>query len=248
MQHFRTDGKRTVPVRTILREGIYPLGGLLVITGILVAVFALFISSGASMRPVIPPHVDDGEAVDPSPMRLLFLSLAFVSSLLFAVVACRKGRQGKLFPAFWFGYAGGTLLWQSVGECAWHFSIIGEDYLMCFPHLEGASALPLVIMATLLLLYCWRRNAFDWGIWVFILSFIGNWFGHFSLIGTYPLVHTLMEEDVWFKTAGLIFGVLLIIASLHLVFHAARTRQARLCCCLLLYFGIGQIVTGVCGL
>ena len=32
-------------------------------------------------------------------------------------------REGKILPAFWLGYTGGTLLWQSTGECAWHFSI-----------------------------------------------------------------------------------------------------------------------------
>lgn len=38
------------------------------------------------------------------------------------------------------------------------------------------------------------------------------------------------------------------LAALYLNFFAARTRQARLCCCLMLYFGIGIIVTGVSGI
>lgn len=246
--HFSLSKKPVVTAREGCRDGIYPLGGLLVITGILVAIFAVFIHFGQGLTPVVPPHMDDGEAVDSSPTRLAFMCLAFVAAFVFGWLACRKGREGKIMPAFWLGYTGGTLLWQSTGECAWHFSIVGDDFLMCFPHIEGASALILVVVVTILLAYCYKRNAFDWGVWVFVLSFIGNWFGHFALIGTYPLVSSLMEEEVWFRGAGLGIGILSILAALYLNFFSARTRQARLCCCLMLYFGIGIIVTGVSGI
>ena len=246
--HFSFSKKPLTDFREGLKDGALPLAGLLVITGILVAVFAVFIHFGSGLDPVIPPHLDDGEAVDPSPTRLAFMCLAFVCAFLFGWLACRKGREGKILPAFWLGYTGGTLLWQSVGECAWHFSIVSEDYLMCFPHIEGASAIIMVIVVSILLVYCYQRNAFDWGVWVFVLSFIGNWFGHFVLIGTYPLLSGTMEEEVWFKGAGLVIGIASILAALLLNYHSARSRQARLCCCLMLYFGIGIIVTGVSGI
>ena len=246
--HFSFSKKPLTGVQGGLRDGVFPIAGIMVITGILVAVFAVFIHFGSGMGTVIPPHLDDGEAVDPSPTRLAFMCLAFVFAFLFGWLACKKGREGKILPAFWLGYTGGTFLWQSTGECAWHFSIVSEDYLMCFPHIEGASALILVIVTTILLVYCYRRNAFDWGVWVFVLSFIGNWFGHFALIGTYPLLSGAMEEEVWFKGAGLCIGLVTALTALYLNFHAARTRQARLCCCLMLYFGIGIIVTGVSGI
>jgi len=130
-----------VGIREGLKDGVFPLAGIMVITGILVAIFALFIHLGSGMEPVVPPHLDDGKAVDSSPTRLAFMCLAFVSAFLFGWLACKKGRKGKILPAFWLGYTGGTLLWQSTGECAWHFSIVSDDYLMCFPHIEGASAL-----------------------------------------------------------------------------------------------------------
>ena len=246
--HFSFSKKPLAGVREGFKDVVLPLAGILAITGILVAVFAAFIHLGDGMTPVVPPHLDDGEAVDSSPTRLAFMCLAFVSAFLFGWLACRKGREGKILPAFWLGYTGGTLLWQSTGECAWHFSISAEDYLMCFPHIEGASALILVIVTSILLVYCYRRNAFDWGVWVFVLSFIGNWFGHFVLIGTYPLVSSLLEEEVWFKGAGLTIGLATMLTALFLNFFAARSRQARLCCCLMLYFGIGIIVTGVSGI
>lgn len=246
--HFCIGKQPLTGIREGLKDGVWPLAGLLAITAVLVAVFAVFIHLGSEMPPVVPPHMDDGEAVDSSPTRLAFMCLAFVSAFLFGWLACKKGREGKALPAFWLGYTGGTLLWQSMGECAWHFSIVSDNYLMCFPHIEGASALILVIVTSILLGYCYRRNAFDWGVWVFVLSFIGNWFGHFVLIGTYPLVCGLMEEDVWFKGAGLAIGLITVLTALFLNFYAARTRQARLCCCLMLYFGMGIIVTGVSGI
>lgn len=246
--HFRFTGKPAVGLTEGLKDGVLPLAWIFVITGALVAIFSVFIHFGEGLSPVVPPHIDDGEAVDSSPTRLAFMLLAFVASFIISALACRSGRKGQIIPAFLLGYTGGTLLWQSMGECSWHFSIVEEDYLMCFPHIEGASALFLVIVTTILLAYCYKRKAFDWGIWVFVLSFVGNWFGHFVLIGTYPLVSGLMEEAQWFRGAGLVIGGLTVLTALALNFFAARTRQARLCCSLMLYFGIGIIVTGVSGI
>ena len=248
MKHFAWSNKPLSTTRVILREGIFPILGILGITAGLVGIFYLCLTLGADMKPVIPVHVDDGETVDPNPMRMAFMLTGFVLSFVLAFLADRKGKTGKLLSAFFIGYAGGTLLWQSMGECAWHFSIEGEDYLMCFPHIEGASAIFLVILTTILLVYCYYRHAFTWGVWVFVLSFVGNWFGHFVLIGTYPLVHTMLEEEVWFKGAGAVLGTLTCLAAILLEIYAARDTKARLCCCLMLYFGIGIIVTGVTGI
>lgn len=248
MKHFAWSNKPVATTRAILREGVIPILGILGITVGLVGIFYLCLTLGAGMEPVIPIHVDDGETVDPNPMRMAFMLIGFVIAFVLAYFADRKGKDGKVLSSFFTGYAGGTLLWQSVDECAWHFSIEGEDYLMCFPHIEGASAIFMVVMTTILLVYCFRRQAFSWGVWVFVLSFVGNWFGHFILIGTYPLVHTMLEEDVWFKGAGAVLGILTCLGAILLGVHAARDTKARLCCALMLYFGIGIIVTGVAGI
>lgn len=248
MKHFAWSNKPVATTRAILREGVIPILGILGITVGLVGIFYLCLTLGAGMEPVIPIHVDDGETVDPNPMRMAFMLTGFIIAFVLAYFADRKGKDGKVLSSFFTGYAGGTLLWQSVGECAWHFSIEGEDYLMCFPHIEGASAIFMVVMTTILLVYCFRRQAFSWGVWVFVLSFVGNWFGHFILIGTYPLVHTMLEEDVWFKGAGAVLGILTCLGAILQGVHAARDTKARLCCALMLYFGIGIIVTGVAGI
>ncbi|MBR4136691.1 MAG: hypothetical protein IKU03_09870 [Bacteroidales bacterium] len=241
--HF-SFGKPLPPARQALREGLLPIAGILLITGVLVALFALSLHLGGDMKPVIDPHYDDGELVDPNPMRFVFMVTAFVAAFVFAAFADRSGTM----KAFWLGYTGGTLLWQSTGECAWHFSIPTEEYIMCFPHIEGASAVIMVIICTILMVYCLRRRAFSWGVWIFVLSFIGNWFGHFIQIGSYPLVHRFMEETSWFVITGWAFGLATIAIALALNFFAARTTKARLCCALLAYFGLGILVTGVAGL
>ena len=248
MKHFAWSDKPITTTRTLLREGALPILGILGITAGLVGIFYLCLKLGSGMDPVIPIHMDDGETVDPNPMRMTFMLTGFILSFVLAYFANREGIKGKVLPSFFIGYAGGTLLWQSVGECAWHFSIEGDDYLMCFPHIEGASAIFMVIMTTILLMYCYNRQAFSWGVWVFVLSFVGNWFGHFVLIGTYPLVHTVLEEEVWFKGAGAVLGTLSCLGAILLGVHAARDTKARLCSCLMLYFGIGIIVTGVTGI
>lgn len=228
------------------KEVLLPLAGLVGITAGLVALFYLFLFIGKNMPPVIPPHMDDGEIVDPNPMRLAYMIIGFIVSLLLAGLASRKHKE--TYPAFWIGFAGGTMLWQSVGECSWHFSIRTEDILMCFPHIEGASALFLVILTTLLVIYAYRHHSFDWGLWVFILSFICNWFGHFFQIGTYPLVSSMMEEGQWFVITGALFGTLTVALACFLGLRYAKSTRARLCCSLLLYMGLGIIVTGMGGI
>ena len=248
MNHFEWSSRPVSSARTILKETYLPLAGIIGITVGLVLLFYACLSAGKGLEPIVPVHMDDGETVDPNPFRFLFMILAFAASFVFAALAECKGRRDRMLPAFWWGYAGGTLLWQSVGECSWHFSIRNEDYLMCFPHLEGASALFLVLTVSVILIYCYERKAFGWGMWVFLLSFTGNWFGHFVQIGTYPLVSSLMEEPAWFRLTGAVIGGVVSIAAVLMGIYAARDTKARLCTSLMLYFGIGIIVTGVAGL
>lgn len=246
-EHFNPSRTPAAPLKTGFREGILPLGGLVGITAVLVAIFAISLHFGSSMEPIIPPHVDDGETVDPNPLRLAFMLTAFAAAFIFAYFAEKAGKQGKTYAAYWLGFTGGTLIWQSVGEASWHFSLPCEDFLICFTHLESSASLWLVLLTTVLLAYCAKRRAFGWGAWIFILTFVGHWFTHFAQIGTFPLVSKLMEEGQWYVITGSVLGISTTLAALWLNFFAARTTKARLCSCLLLYFGLGIIVTGVGG-
>lgn len=246
--HFQFSRKPQTSLQEGLIDGVLPLIWLFTITGLLVALLALCLHLGQHFSPVIPVHKDDGEFVDPNPLRLAYMLIGTVVALVFAHWGNKIGRADKPLKSFLVAYTAGTMLWQSVGECAWHFSILGDGYLMCFPHLEGASAAFLVLLTTVMLAYCWKRGAFEWGIWIFVLSFVGNWFGHFVMIGTYPLASKVMGETEWFRLSGWVLGSLTIVAALLLNWFAARNRKARLCCSLMLYFGIGIIVTGAAGI
>ena len=157
MRHFSKEFSPKCDGRTFRKEVLLPVAGLLGITLGLVLLFALVVYPGKGMTPVIPPHMDDGEMVDPNPLRLVFMLVAFAGAIVLAETAIRKGEAGSVWPVFWIGYTGGTLLWQSVGECAWHFSVRGDGFLMCFPHLEGASAVFLVLLQLFL-------NRTRWGL------------------------------------------------------------------------------------
>ena len=248
MKHFDRLFSRRCDGKTFAREVLLPVAGLLGITAVLVVLFAVIVFPGKNLTPVIPPHLDDGEMVDPNPLRLAFMLVGLVVAIILACVAIRKGEKGKTWPAFWIGYAGGTLLWQSMGECAWHFSIKGEDFLMCFPHLEGSSAVFLMLMFTLLLLYAYRHDSFGWGMWIYLLSFLCNWLGHFVMIGTYPFVAGVMKEQAWYILSGIVLGSLTCVLAVLMGLTSARDLKSRLCCSLLLYMGIGIIVTGAGGL
>ncbi|MCR4664577.1 MAG: hypothetical protein K5660_04335 [Paludibacteraceae bacterium] len=223
-----------------------PLIYIILITIGLVGIFALCLYLGRDMRPVIQPHYDDGEKVDPNPMRLVFMVIAFVVAFVCAYLSDKK--KSELLPSFLLAYAGGTLLWQSTGECAWHFSIPTEDYIMCFPHIEGASSVIMVVIVSILLAYCYRRHAFSWSVWIFVLSFIGNWFGHFVQIGSYPIVASTLEEGQWYIWTGSVIGGLSAVMSVMMSIYCASTKKARLCCALMLYFALGIVLTGVTGI
>ena len=82
-------------MKDYVKEGILPLGGILGITAVLVGIFALCLYLGSGMEPVIPIHMDDGETVDPNPMRLVFMLVGFVLSFVLAFVADRKGKRRR---------------------------------------------------------------------------------------------------------------------------------------------------------
>ena len=62
------------------KEGVLPLAGMFAITAALVVVFYTCLGIGENMEPVFPVHVDDGESVDPNPMRLAFMLTGFLFS------------------------------------------------------------------------------------------------------------------------------------------------------------------------
>ena len=90
MSQFEFSRIRITGGKEFSKEVLLPILGMLGITAGLVALFYLFLAIGKDMTPVIPPHMDDGEMVDPNPMRLAYMITGFIVSLFLARLASRK--------------------------------------------------------------------------------------------------------------------------------------------------------------
>ncbi len=97
--HFTKESSVKCDRRTWAKEVLLPVCGLLGITLGLVLLFAAVVFPGKTLPPVIPPHLDDGEMVDPNPLRLAFMCVGLVVSLLLAGISIRKGEKGTHTPA-----------------------------------------------------------------------------------------------------------------------------------------------------
>lgn len=230
---------------------IFPVLIQLGILAVAIITFVLFIGERNGLPLLQEQRNVCGEETNPNLVRLLFMITVFVLSFVLAFAASKKAASGTEkddLAAFWLGIVAGIMLWQAIGECAWHFELFlrigGEQIPVPFPRLESAASWPLILPFTLLLIYGEKHHCFDFGIRVFLLSFYCNWAGHFLMLGTHPFVSTLLEERLWFAISGSVAGVIVIIASLlHL--KKVTDRRALLVTSLALYAGIGSILTGV---
>ena len=249
MEHFNfTEKNSRFNVKAGLKEGIIPALIQFVILAFVIIEFSVFIGSGNGLPNVIPSVLNGGEPTNPNIVRLVYMIAAFLVSLICAAVSSHLCTDKKnTVKSFWMSIAGGTLLWQSVGECSWHFGLKCENDYLNFAHIENSSSLFLLILFILLLGYCARRKAFNWGIGIFLFTFLINWGGHFIQIGTYPLASEWFSEDAWFRYIGLSAGIPGILFSLYCIFRAAKDNKGRLFSSILLYTSACMIFTGVNG-
>lgn len=198
----------------------------------LMAFCALFIGKGALIG---EPKLIGDEMSSPTAGRLVYLFLSFALFLALCITASRFAKAGKDVPAFWCGYASGILLWQSIGEEAWHFSVGGINFVK----LESIAAFPVVLLFAALLLYAHRHRSFNWGIWCMIFSFACNWLGHYVTVGLYPFVENLFAPRTWNVWAGSIGGGLMFVFSIIYLITHAKTRKGRMFASMLTYISIG---------
>lgn len=249
MTHFNFSGKDNhINLKAGIREGLLPALIQFIILAAVIIEFAVFIGSGNGFPDLIPSVINDGEPTNPNIIRLAYMIAAFIGSLICASVSSRLCRDNKnTAKSFWISVIGGTLLWQSVGECSWHFGLKCEDEYLSFAHIETGSSLFLLILFILLLGYCARKKAFNWGIGIFLFIFLINWTGHFLQIGTYPVASEWFSEDAWFRCIGLSAGIPGILFSLYCIFFAAKDHKGRLFSSVLLYTSACMIFTGIRG-
>lgn len=206
----------------------------LIILFSLIFVFYIFIHNG----PLIGEcEMVGDEQASPTMGRLLYMYISFVVALVLGIIASKCARINKDRVAFFCGFTSGILLWQAIGEAAWHFSVGGVHFVQ----LESIVSLPLVVMFVILLIYGYANKSFDWGAWCVLTSFACNWIGHYVTIGIYPFISNLIDAHNWNVCSGITCGSILFISSIWYLKRHSDTLKGRLFAALLTYIAIGVI-------
>lgn len=243
--------------KEIWEEGICPFLFQLVIIAALVALFVVCVNAGSGDF-LIAQHQEGGELSSPTLGRFIYMIASLAVGVGAAVWADSAGKQldsrRKMFLSYYIGIVAGTLLWQSVGECSWHFGVqyfneaMGEDVTIFFPRIECLSSLFLFVVVLALVRYSWRKKAFSWGVWCVIISFMANWIGHFIMVASYPFLASYFSEPEWFEIIGLWGGLLIILYSLFVMLFRVHNIRGRLSASMMIYCGVAMIASGVTGI
>lgn len=249
MEHFNFSLKNNqLNLKHGIKDGIIPALIQFVILAFVIIEFSVVIGSGNGLPDLIPSVLNGGEPTNPNIVRLVYMIAAFFISIICAVISSGMCKEKKnTAKSFWISVAGGTLLWQSIGECSWHFGMKSEEEYLNFAHIENGSSLFLLISFILLLGYCAKAKAFNWGMGIFLFTFLINWGGHFIQLGTYPMASEWFSEEGWYKCIGLSAGIPGILFSLYCIFRAAKDNKGRLLSSIFLYTSVCLIFTGIRG-
>lgn len=234
MKHFEAYHKP----KFSLKEYFLPFLAQYGILMVCIMLHRLFINQGALLGE--PVMVGD-EMSAPTAGRLVFCILSFVLSVILTIIASKQAKHGKDFAPFFLGLFAGTFMWQSLGEDLWNFSVNGVNFMP----FESVSALPVLIIAILFIIYAIRNNSLDWGVWCALLGFMCNWLGHYVMLGTYPFVAGFFEETVWNRGIAYISGCILLLLGIYLGIFSAKTRKGRLLAAILTYIATGIIAFGI---
>lgn len=215
---------------------------------ILVVALVIFASvTNCSLKNVVlmDSRIVGGEETSPHLARLVYM---FISLFLgFCCIFLLRFFENKKMDdaSFWFGIIGGIFLWQSIGECSWHFGIPfvenGDVIINYLPRIEGPSStmilLPFLVITGILI----KNKMISFGMLALILSFAGNWVGHFISIGTYPLVYKFFEEGLWYRISGVIYGIILASTGIINALKESSNRHQKMIWSVVFYFGIAGI-------
>ena len=231
--------------KDVVKYGIIPVIIQIAILVICIMEFYFLIGEHNNAPLVVPSRFEGGEDTNPNIIRLVFMLVMIPLAFLFNHLAGKS--EDNTLKSFWLAYIGGLFLWQSVGECSWHFMIPVEDFYVTFPRIESVSSTFMLLLAGIGTVAVFRHKAFNWSTRVFILSFVMNWASHFILIGTYPLVQHLMEESQWFLIDGIVCGGILSYISIYYMLKKCREPKEYLIASMLVYISLGIIAMGVRG-
>lgn len=224
--------------KEVLKDYLLSIVLELAVLGALMGFCALFIYRG---RLLGEEQLVGSETASPTAGRLIYMFLSLIAGLGLGIAASGYAKADKDRAGFWCGFCAGILLWQAAGEEAWHFSVQGIHFVQ----LESIAAFPLVILFVLLLVYGYRRRAFDWGVWCLLVSFACNWLGHYVTIGIYPFFADLVESRRWNVCSGSFCGAVMLLASIRYLRRHGDSLKGRLFASLLTFIAIGIVSLSV---
>ena len=205
--------------------------------GITVPFHSLF----SHMGPLLQGVVDvAGENSEPTLGRLIFGLVTFSLGIGLVPLAHYFNKKEKDYLGFGIAFLCGIFLWQSIGECFWHFQIGGIQLM----RIESIQSLPFVIVFTVLIIACSFMKNKNFAIWICILSFACNWLGHYITLGLYPIVSSGVDWKLWAYTMSGVIGGLATIIGLILSLCYAKTKKGIFLSSMLLFIGLGVIFFG----
>ena len=237
-------------VKSIFKDGILPFA-IMLITMLLSIV--LFRITRASNTTEFQASFDvAGEETNPTFGRLSYLIVSFVLSMIFVITAYKlhKRNSDSLILPWTLGVTGGTMLWQCIGESMWHFGLTimndeGELGFANFPRIESIQGLPFLILV--LILFFSMRTKLGFGVASWLVAFLGNWVGHFVMIGTFPIAMALGytgDMASWYRLSGLIGTILFGIMGLGLLCSNTK-RENKYLASACLFIAAGCLFYGV---
>lgn len=224
--------------KEIVKECFVPFLLELLILGVMIGIFYLFINSGPLLQ---EPKMVGDEMSSPTLGRLVYLFISFFAFIVLAILASKSSKKGNDTKAFWCGYIAGIALWQSIGEAVWHFSVGGIN----FTPLENVTTFPIAVVICMLFIYGKKNHSFDWGIFILFVSFMCNWMGHYITIGIYPFFSLLIDRKTWILVMSLIVGIIALVLSIKFLLFRAKTKRGRMVASLFIYISIAIIVFGI---
>ncbi len=205
--------------------------------GVCVPLHSLIVHNGRLLQ---EPINVGGEMSEPTTARLIFGIVAFIIGVGLIIFAHYIIKKNKELIGFGLAYCGGVFLWQSIGECLWHFQIGGIQ----IDRIETISSFPLVIIFVIVLIALGFKKNKNFALWVVALSFASNWLGHYITIGLYPIVQSNVDWKTWaYVMSGTVGGTATIIGTLLSLF-CCKTKRGVYLASMLIFIGIGIIYFG----
>lgn len=203
--------------------------------------FMKIVSLGEMIMPVVEKS---GEFTRPTSGRLFYTIVSFCMFILMAVCASYFSRTGHTYGPFYMGFLAGTFLWQSIGECVWHFGAYSEGVFVNFTRLESVEVIPLLMPIFLLIDYGFHRRFYNWGVQAVIRAFVCNWMGHYVTTGMESVWSKVFGGEIWSIVVSLSLGIAFAAGGLVYAFSGGHSEKNLLRASTATFIGVSVVVFG----